>query len=151
MDGLILLKVMVEKPGRSNAKEASKPEFMKTFEDLDAFRAALTLIDTVYEITTVFPKTELYGLTIQMRRAASSIASNIAEGHGRRTSGEFVQFLCNARGSLCEVETQIVIARQLRYITGDQETQLGTQTDRLGRILNGLIASIERKRHAGGR
>jgi four helix bundle protein len=100
----------------------------------------------VYKSTTNFPRHEIYGQSSQLRRAAVSIPSNIAEGHGRATSGEFVQFLCHARGSLCEVETQIVIARELAYISGEQEHLLTAKTDELGRILQGLIASIQRRK-----
>ncbi len=75
-----------------------------------------------------------------------SIPSNIAEGHGRATAGEFVQFLCHARGSLCEVVTQIVIARRLGYVTPQQEEAVIARTGELGRVLNGLIAAIERKK-----
>jgi four helix bundle protein len=88
----------------------------------------------------------MYGLTSQLRRASVSIPSNIAEGHGRATRGEYIQFLCHARGSLCEVETQIFIARKLGYLTKEQGQVILSMTDELGRILNGLIASIERKK-----
>jgi four helix bundle protein len=84
---------------------------VKSHRDLIAWRKAIALVGEVYNITGQLPKYELYGLTSQVRRAAVSVASNIAEGHGRTTSGEFVQFLGQARGSLCEIETQIVIAR----------------------------------------
>ena len=75
------------------------------------WQKAIALVIEVYEITKAFPRDEIYGLTSQLRRSAVSVPSNIAEGHGRSTTGEFVQFLCHARGSLFELETQIVVAK----------------------------------------
>jgi four helix bundle protein len=103
--------------------------------------------DGYYAITSAFPRDEIYGLTSQLRRAAVSIPSNIAEGQGRATRGEFVQFLCHARGSLYEVETQIVVAANLGYITPDRQEPLGVRISELGRILNGLITSLQTTEH----
>ncbi len=125
---------------------ASPAVQVKSYQDLIAWRDARSLVIEVYKATVNFPRHEIYGLSSQLRRAAVSIPSNIAEGHGRATSGEFVQFLCHARGSLCEVETQIIIARELAYITAEQEHLLIARTDRLGRILQGLITSIQRRK-----
>jgi four helix bundle protein len=119
---------------------------VKNYQDLIAWQKAISLVKDVYCITEHFPGREMYGLTNQLRRASVSIASNIAEGHGRATPGEFVQFLCHARGSLCEVETQIVIARELTYLTPEKGRRLMTRTEELGRILNGLIASIQQRK-----
>src|ERR1019366_6799217 len=119
---------------------------VKSYQDLIAWQKAISLVVEVYTITAQFPGYEIYGLTSQLRRASVSIPSNIAEGHGRATPGEFNQFLCQARGSLCEVQTQIVIAHRLAYITQEQEQLLIARADELGRILNGLIASIQRKK-----
>lgn len=99
----------------------------------------------VYTVTSAFPQSEIYGLTSQLRRAAVSIPSNIAEGQGRATKGEFVQLLCHARGSLYEVETQVVISRNLGYLTLEQQESLLAALGELGRILNGLITSLQRK------
>ncbi|MGB8768891.1 MAG: four helix bundle protein, partial [Candidatus Korobacteraceae bacterium] len=76
---------------------------VKSHQDLIAWQKAISLVTEVYTMTAQFPGHEIYGLTSQLRRASVSIPSNIAEGHGRATSGEFNQFLCQARGSLCEV------------------------------------------------
>ncbi len=119
---------------------------VKNYKDLIAWRKAISLVTDIYKITVQFPKHELYGLSSQLRRACVSIASNIAEGHGRATSGEFGQFLGHARGSLCEVETQIVIARELGYIDQLQNLSLSKSTDELGRVLNGLTSSIQRRK-----
>ena len=96
----------------------------------------------VYRATVVFPKHELYGLTSQMRRAAVSIPSNIAEGKGHRSDGDFGRFLFHARGSLLELQTQILIAQGLEYLTEDEAAKLTQTTDDLGRGLNGLIQSV---------
>jgi len=115
---------------------------MKTFEDLDAFQAALKLIDTVYETTSIFPKTELYGLTTQMRRAATSVASNIAEGQGRLTPGEWRQALSQARGSLFELQAQVTIAARLRFLDQRSMQLLLTNIAETARPLSGLITFV---------
>ena len=119
---------------------------VKSHQDLIAWQKAISLVTDVYTMTAQFPGHEIYGLTSQLRRASVSIPSNIAEGHGRATPGEFNQFLCQARGSLCEVQTQIVIAHRLAYITQEQEQLLLAKTNELARILSGLITSIQRKK-----
>jgi four helix bundle protein len=86
----------------------------------------------------------MYGLTSQIRRAAISIPSNIAEGQGRRSRGEFKQFLGNARGSVFELESQIIIARNLGYLDEDQAKALLNQITEVGRIINGLLSSLDR-------
>jgi four helix bundle protein len=117
-----------------------------SYKDLIAWRKAISLVTDIYRVTIQFPKHETYGLCGQLRRASVSIASNIAEGHGRATPGEFAQFLSQARGSLCEVETQVVIALALGYIDRQQGLSLTKNTEELGRVLNGLISSIQRRK-----
>jgi four helix bundle protein len=98
------------------------------------------LVTDIYRLTQGFPREELYGLTSQIRRAAVSIPSNIAEGQGRLTRGEFRQFLGQARGSYAELETQMIIAQNLGYMPDHVDS-----LDRLaevGRLLNGLISSM---------
>lgn len=112
------------------------------YRDLIAWQKSTALALQVYRSTQTFPKNEVYGLTSQMRRAAVSIASNIAEGKGRYSRKEFVQFLYRARGSLLELETQLFIARELLYLDTVAAKQIETQTAELGRILNGLTKSI---------
>jgi four helix bundle protein len=119
---------------------------VKSYQDLIAWQKAISLVTEIYKLTAQFPGHEIYGLTSQLRSASVSIPSNIAEGHGRATRGEFNQFLGHARGSLCEVQTQVFITGKLGYITSQQEQAIVAMTDELGRILNGLIASIERKK-----
>ena len=109
------------------------------YRDLIAWQKAKTLALNVYRFTRMFPREEIYGLSSQMRRAAVSVPSNIAEGKGRHSHKEFVQFLYHARGSLLELETQISIARDLLYIDLQVFERLESETQELGRILNGLI------------
>lgn len=88
-----------------------------TFRDLEVWKAAMVFAVQVYRLTARFPKEERYGLTSQMRRAGVSVPSNIAEGKGRTSDKELIQFLCHSRGSLFEIETQLTIGAQLGYST----------------------------------
>lgn len=104
----------------------------------------------VYRVTEGFPKAEIYGLTSQLRRAAVSIASNIAEGQGRLTIGEFRHFLGQARGSLLELETQLAIAVDLHFLTGAEFETLEDRASEVRRLLNGLIESLRLRKAAIG-
>jgi len=117
----------------------------KSYRDLLAWRKAMDLVTAVYQITASFPKEELYGLIPQLRRAAVSVPSNIAEGQGRRGRAEFRHFLRQASGSLMELETQIMIAERLRYMSPESASHVLQGSAEVGRILNGLIASLERE------
>jgi four helix bundle protein len=110
-----------------------------SYRDLIAWQKAKSVALDVYRCTRRFPRDEVYGLSSQMRRAAVSVPSNIAEGKGRYSRKEFVQFLYHARGSLLELQTQLSIARDLDYIDLAAFKSLESQTEELGRILNGLI------------
>jgi four helix bundle protein len=111
----------------------------ESYRDLIAWQKAKDLALDISARTREFPKTEIYGLTSQVRRAAVSVPSNIAEGKGRYSQKEFVQFLHHARGSLLELETQIEIARELGYLDPFTFKRIVSKTTELGRILNGLI------------
>ena len=111
----------------------------ESYRDLIAWQKARTLALDIYRFTRRFPKDEIYGLSSQMRRAAVSVPSNIAEGKGRYSQKEFVQFLYKARGSLLELEAQASIARDLDYIDAQTFESTVGKTEELGRILNGLI------------
>ena len=113
-----------------------------SFRDLRVWQQAKELATATYRITVVFPRHEVYGLSQQMRRAAVSIGSNIAEGKGRRSDREFRQFLFNARGSLLELETQMFIALKLEYISEKQWNDLQAQATQVGRSLAGLLNSL---------
>ena len=115
----------------------------ETFRNLIAWVKAKALAKNVYVASNDFPKEEAYGLTIQMRRAAVSIPSNIAEGKGRGTKRDFCHFLMQARGSLYELETQIELALDLNYLSRAKASDLLKDCDEVGRILNGLINSTK--------
>ena len=115
----------------------------ESFRNLLVWQKAKTLAVEVYEVTKSFPKEELYSVTAQMRRSALSVSSNIAEGKGRGTDRDFKHFLMQARGSLYELENQLEIAKDLRYLTAKQCTALVAACDEVGRMLNGLIHALE--------
>ena len=114
-----------------------------TYSDLKVWNAAMKLAVRIYQLTKTFPREELYGLTSQLRRAAVSVASNIAEGKGRSSDRELIQFLCHSRGSLFEVETQLSLGKLLGYGHEDEHVELANQTAKIGRMLNGLIKSVK--------
>jgi four helix bundle protein len=116
---------------------------VRCFRDLIVWQKAMMLAETIYSVTGRLPKEELFGLARQMRRAAVSVASNIAEGQARRSRKEFLQFLSHARGSLAELETQIILATRLAYVTTDTEASLISAIDEVGRLLNGLRNSLK--------
>jgi four helix bundle protein len=109
------------------------------YTSLQVWQRAMDLVVGVYHSTQSFPRQEVYGLTAQMRRAAVSIPSNIAEGKGRFSRKELVHFLLNARGSLLELETQVSIAHRLGYLDQEQSRNLSTIMDEVARLLNGLL------------
>jgi len=116
-----------------------------SFKDLRVWREAMKFAVEVYRTTEQFPRHELYGLSNQLRRAAVSIPSNIAEGKGHRSDREFGHFLFHARGSLLEVQTQIMIARELQYINCEDSQRILASSDTIGRSLNSLINSLREK------
>ncbi len=111
------------------------------YKNLLVWQKAIALVTQVYVVTRLFPREELYGLTSQIRRAAVSVPSNIAEGQARFTPGEFRQFLGIARGSLAELETQLIIAEKLGYLT--ESGPIFEQLVEIGRMLSGLLASLK--------
>ncbi len=110
------------------------------FRNLVAWQKAIAFVTEVYRATQSFPNEEKFGLTSQLRRASVSIPCNIAEGQGRSTRGEFRQFLGHAKGSICEVETQLVIAQNLGYLK--EPEPLLEKLHEVARLLNGLLNSL---------
>ncbi|SMC33014.1 four helix bundle protein [Cellulophaga tyrosinoxydans] len=108
------------------------------YKELDVWLQARNLVKTVYVLTKTFPKEEQYGLTSQIRRCVVSVSSNIAEGCGRQSNKETVHFLHISRGSLYELETQIILANDLEYITSDINAILN-EVERVKKLLNGFI------------
>ena len=109
----------------------------------------MDLAVSIYAATSIFPQAELYGLTSQMRRAATSVAANIAEGYGRESTGSYVHFLKIARGSLKEAETLVILSERLKLLTGDQSLTLLGNTTGIGKMLNALIRSLQEKLQSG--
>jgi four helix bundle protein len=110
-----------------------------SFRDLRVWRSAMEFVVQVYRVTRAFPADERFGLTSQLRRAAVSVPSNIAEGHGRATVGEWLQFLGHARGSVFEVETQLLVAYRLGYVDRSTHVALVGCIHGIGKGLTKLI------------
>lgn len=117
-------------------------EQMRTHQDLDVWKYAIDFVTLVYKMTDSFPKSEIYGLTNQIRRAAVSIPSNIAEGAARNTANEFNHFLAIALGSVAEIETQLIISHNLGFLTVDQLDTLTKQLISIRKMTLGLKKSI---------
>lgn len=117
---------------------------IRGYRDLKIWQEGRYLVKSIYEVSAAFPKSEIYGLTSQLRRAAVSIPSNIAEGSARPTR-DFIRFLGMAYGSLMELETQLFIAVDLHYTDQESLDLLLARTAQLGRQINGLIRSLEAK------
>jgi four helix bundle protein len=117
---------------------------MKTHKDLNVWNYGIEFVTELYKDTAQFPKDEIYGLTSQMRRAAVSIPSNIAEGAARNHKTEFRQFLYIALSSAAELETQLIISERLSYITKLQKERLIEKLNTISKMLQGLIKSINR-------
>jgi len=118
---------------------------VQSFRDLQVWQKAIKLSVSIYRLTQGFPREELYGLTSQIRRAAVSIPSNIAEGHGRMGTGEYRQFLGIARGSNFELQTQIEIARALEYGNSKMLDEAEGLSFEVGKMISGILNAIKDK------
>jgi four helix bundle protein len=118
---------------------------LKNYKELKVWQRSYQLCLEIYRTTKEFPKEERYGLTSQIRRATVSVHSNIAEGYGRKTTPEYIQFLYIAYGSSCELETQILLSGSLGYITAGKLEILLEGIGEIERMLKALIKSLERK------
>ena len=119
---------------------------VRSYQDLTVWQKAMELVTKIYQVSNKFPRDEVFALTSQLRRAAISVPSNIAEGQGRSSRKEFIYFLGNAKGSLSEAETQILIARNLSYVSDEDLNTLLELSAEVGRILNGLLTSLREKK-----
>jgi four helix bundle protein len=117
----------------------------RSYKDLVVWQKAMNLVTATYRATAKFPKDELFGLTSQAHRAAVSIPSNIAEGQGHLSAREFRYFLGQARGSLMELETQLQVAENLGYLQQEENGSLLQSCAEVGRLLNGLLASVSKQ------
>ncbi len=118
---------------------------VRTFKDLIVWQEALGLVVDVYKVTEKFPKSEMYGLTSQIRRSAVSVPSNIAEGNQRNSIPQYLQFVSIARGSLGEVETQIILSYKLDYVDKNTQDDLLLKVEKIGRLIGGLMKSLKVK------
>ena len=117
---------------------------VRNYSELIAWQKAMDLVEAVYSASAAFPKEEIYGLTSQMRRAAVSIPSNIAEGQGRNSRKEFLHHLGIAYGSLRELERQLLVALRLKYVAESKLRQVMEMAGETGRLLNGLSNSLSK-------
>jgi four helix bundle protein len=116
---------------------------VNNYKDLIVWQKAILMVKSVYEISASFPDSEKFGLVQQVRRAAVSIPSNIAEGWGRKSSGSFSQFLKIAKGSLCEVETQLIIAVELNFIEEEKIKEINNLSEEISRMIRSLVDTLE--------
>ena len=116
-----------------------------SYRDLKAWKLGIQLVKAIYGITNRWPDSELYGLVSQSRRAAVSIPANIAEGQGRRTTKDFLRHLSIAYGSLMELETHLIIAAELSYLSRDEFKALEARTFEMAKVLSGLTRSLTSK------
>jgi four helix bundle protein len=119
-----------------------KQRKVSSYRDLVVWQKSVDLVTDIYAATPTFPRHEVFGLTSQLRRSAVSVPSNVAEGQGRATRGEFIQFLSHARGSLFELETQLHIAGKLGYLPLESSQSLESKAEEVARIFNGLLSSL---------
>ena len=118
---------------------------VRSYRDLKVWQMGMDLVCHIYQVTDGFPKSEIYGLTSQIQRAAVSIPSNVAEGHARGSSREFLHFLSISLGSLAELETQLLISSRLRYLDQGVLEPILDNVDELGRMLRGLQKSLRNR------
>ena len=118
---------------------------VKSYRDLQVWQFAAELTTDIYVLAAYFPKTEVFGLCSQLQRAAVSVASNIAEGHARDSTKEYLRFIAIALGSLAEVETQLIISNKLNYINQEKLDEMLEKSSTIGRMLRGLQKSLRAK------
>lgn len=118
---------------------------IQSYRDLDIWKRSCTMVTTVYSATSSFPKREMFGLTRQLRRAAVSIPSNIAEGAARLYTREYIRFLSNALGSIAELETQLIVSIDLGYTTQERIEHIFQELDQIGRMMRRLVQRLEER------
>lgn len=116
---------------------------MGSFKELIVWQKSVSLVTEIYTATEKFPKSEIFTLSSQIRRASISIPSNISEGHSRRSPLDYIQFLKIARGSVAELETQLIISNNLGYITNEEFEDMEKKLTEIAKMLNALITSIK--------
>jgi len=114
-------------------------------KDLEVWQRSMNLVADIYLLTKTFPKEELYGLVSQMRRAAVSIPSNIAEGRAKKSTRDYIRFINIAYGSAAELETQMLIAKRLDFAVSERGDAILSELSEIGKMLNGLLLGLEKK------
>ena len=117
-------------------------EKLKSYKDLVVWQKSITLVKLVYQLTRSFPPDEKFGLISQMRRTAVSVPSNLAEGHARNTTGEFIQFISHAEGSLAELETEMTLAVELNFCSSPEAQPIQTLIEEVQKMANALRRSL---------
>lgn len=132
--------------GAAGPADQQTPTDIRGFTDLRVWQLGMDLTETIYRLTRGFPSEERFGLTSQLRRAAVSVPSNIAEGHARSQTGEFIRFVSIARGSLAEIKTQILLAKRFKFVDDQQAAEVLDLIENLLRQVTSLRTSLERHR-----
>jgi four helix bundle protein len=136
-------RIMSTQPNFAPQFEGTK---VTTYRDLVVWGRAMDIVETCYKLTDQIPQSEIYGLTGQIRKAAVSIPASIAEGHGRKTLGEYLELLSIANGSLKELETQLMIAGRLHFVKDDDVFYALDDCEEIGRMLTGLMQKLRQKK-----
>jgi four helix bundle protein len=118
---------------------------IKSYRDLEVWKQSMDLVEQCYRLSERFPRSEEFGLRAQLRRSAVSVPSNVAEGHGRSTTGDYLRHVAIAHGSLMELETQVLIAGRLRYLDARSVDDVLGRTDGIGRMLTALARRLREK------
>jgi four helix bundle protein len=116
---------------------------MGNYKELVVWQKSVDLVTQIYSYTKQFPKEEIYSFTSQIRRSSISIPSNIAEGHSRRSQADYIQFLKIARGSSAELETQLIISKNLNYLSSTEFNNLNQKSEEISKMLNALITRLQ--------
>jgi four helix bundle protein len=125
---------------------AHTTRMVKSYRDLEIWQRAMALVTQCYRVAEGLPRSEVFGLALQVRRSAVSVPSNIAEGHGRSATGDYLRHLAIAHGSLMELETQIEIAGRLGFVKDEQVAAVLRETGDLGRMIHGLVRNLKARR-----
>ena len=125
--------------------QEGKPRMLRSYRELLVWQASMQLVAAVYRVARRFPRDERFALTSQLQRSVVSIPSNIAEGHARGTTGDYLRFVAFARGSLAEVETQLMLAEALGYVTSREIGPILSKADEIGRMLRALHDGLKRR------
>ena len=123
---------------------------IKSYRDLEVWQRGIDLVEEVYKVSKLFPRDEQLGLTNQIRRSSVSVPANIAEGQARSSRADFLRFLHIAKGSLAETETHLLISLRLTYVSREQVKPTWALSQEVGRLLSGLIRSLEKDRPVSG-